>query len=154
MIGGWRLIVVLVVIMVGAGVGSGEVTGSIIRDSINASNAQQRHRLFDAQVAGCFKQNTRQAALNKNTEDSWRVDTFFANALTRPNPKATAAEQQLVAKFRADLEAAIASFSWVPLNHTCSTVPTAVQLPVFFSVRLPTAVDLPTAQLTPMPPGS
>lgn len=141
-----RTIVLVSLIYAACALGGAVATGLIIKDGIDASNAQQRQKLFDVQVAGCHRQNARQRSANKNAFDTYKLDTLFVQAIAHPQPnqpKPTKKEQRITDQFRGRLQDTVDSLVWTPVVPSCDTNPTRVELPVSFSIREPSKADLP-----------
>lgn len=161
----WHLIALVFVGTALISAASGVITGLWIKDGIDKSNHVQARRLFKAQISGCYRQNIRTVAANKNAAATFEGDRaqiaenlLFAGAVATPRPGATAKERQLTLAFHNRLENEIATLgnelttlTWAPVVSRCSIAPTTVELPVKFSARQPDVDDLALSKATAGP---
>lgn len=144
----WKFVLLLFLGTLAISAASGLITGLIIKGGIDSSNKAQAARLFKAQISGCYRQNIRTVAANKNAAATFEGDRaqiaenlLFAGAVSTPRSGATAKERKLTLAFHNRLENEIAKFenelttlTWAPVVSQCSVSPTTVELPVAFLV--------------------
>lgn len=136
------LLAIAVIAFLAAGI-AGYGSSLVVKDQISTGSRQQRQALRQAQVKGCQRQNIRTAALNRNANATWRLNTLFASALTQPSQHPqTAREKRLTHRFHGRLVDLVASLTWTPLNSNCVGDPTQIELPVRFADHAPSPVQL------------